>query len=235
MVVREQEACGHRGRLRAPHLFAEGSPCLPVDYQTPSPNTRPRSAILRGLVFSASYGGGRRWYRTTDPLLVSQRQAYQPITGYSIFACDIRYLAKLRFRPDCDDFGLFWRLVFTSVHQENRLCAYREARRFTLYFLVRVAPDFVSAGVSAFRRAAQYAFMRCRAVSRAAQLIDRRRAGAEGSGAEAEVAGAGGRSRIVRMMKCPYLSVDVSSLDGQRLQHSADVRTSSRAIAPPPG
>jgi len=36
-------------------------------------------------------------------------------------------------------------------------------------------------------------------------------------------------------MKCPYLSVDVSSLDGQRLQHSADVRTSSRAIAPPPG
>ena len=37
-----------------------------------SSNTKPRSVMLRGFVFLTSYVGGRRWFRTTDPLLVRQ-------------------------------------------------------------------------------------------------------------------------------------------------------------------
>jgi hypothetical protein len=57
---------------RGAAILAEVPAYSPRVHQTPFSNTRPRSTILRGFVFSASYGGGRRWYRTTDPLLVRQ-------------------------------------------------------------------------------------------------------------------------------------------------------------------
>jgi hypothetical protein len=57
---------------RGAAILAEVPACSPGVYQTPFSNTNPRRVVLQGFVFSTSCLGGRRWYRTTDPLLVRQ-------------------------------------------------------------------------------------------------------------------------------------------------------------------
>jgi hypothetical protein len=81
-------------------------------------NTNPQRVVLRGFVFSASYLGGRRWYRTTDPLLVSYGQDLSLVPVYSRLTYAFNWLEPLAFRNARGYSGLFWRLLCTSVHHK---------------------------------------------------------------------------------------------------------------------
>ena len=54
----------------------------------------PRSFFL-GPSLPTGYVGGRRWYRTTDPLLVSYGPGLSFIPVCSRITCPVRYLAQL--------------------------------------------------------------------------------------------------------------------------------------------
>ncbi len=115
----------HTARGRPPsvsiHLadFPLLKSCSLLVHPGPFSDTKPRSTILRGFVFSATYVGGRRWFRTTDPLLVKRGPAFHSIAVYSRMYCNFRYVEHSSLCPAPGYSRPSWGLMFTFVHLER--------------------------------------------------------------------------------------------------------------------
>ena len=125
LAVRSLVANPHRSRNlpscphRLPQSAAGGCSLFRVGTLTGSvPETRAsRGCPLEALVHNR-LSGGRSWFRTSDPLLVSYGQSLPFVPVYSRLTCAFNRLKPIAFRLARGYSGLFWRLLCTSVHHE---------------------------------------------------------------------------------------------------------------------
>ncbi len=93
-------------------MFARGLPSGFPDTQNPR-------AYSLGLRVIQESPGGRRWFRTTDPLLVSYGLGLSSVSVHSRISLFYRIVRACCFCCAEGYFSPFWRLLFTIVHQDQ--------------------------------------------------------------------------------------------------------------------